>query len=58
MGLQLFVMNLGINSIFLSALDFMKTQSKIPSLFSVCRDAAAQPADAALLSNSKAEYGS
>lgn len=58
MGLQLFVTNLSINSIFLSALSSVRTQGKILSPFSVCRDAAAQPADAALLSNSRAGNGS
>lgn len=54
MGLQLFVMNLSINSIFLLALDFMKIQHKIHHPFSVLQDAAPQPADVALVSNSKA----
>lgn len=49
-GLQLFVTNLNINRVFLSALDFMKIQYKIQYLFSVPWDAAPQPADVALLS--------
>lgn len=49
-GLQLFVTNLSINSIFLLALDFMKTQYKIHRPLLVCQDAAPQPGDAALLS--------
>lgn len=58
MGLQLFVMNFSINNIFLSALDFMRRQWKIPRPFPVPQDAAPQPADAALLSNSEAGNGS
>lgn len=53
MELQLFVTNLAGTAFFFLALDFRKVQYKIDLLFSVCQDAAAQPANAALLSNSK-----
>lgn len=58
MGLQLFVMNFSINNIFLSALNFVQMQWKIPRPFPVPQDAAPQPADVALLSNSEAGNGS
>lgn len=58
MGLQLLVMNFSINNIFVSALSFMQMQWKIPRPFPVPQDAAPQPADVALLSNSEAGNGS